>query len=70
MALLSEDGGVAARVVEKAGANRVDAWCSGSSRRSTACPASPGPGRQPGQVYISPRVNEVLTGAEAAGAAA
>jgi ATP-dependent Clp protease ATP-binding subunit ClpB len=63
-ALLAQDGGVAARVVEKAGGNPsalVQQLQQGLSR----LPRVSGPGASPGQVYVSPRVNEVLSAAEA-----
>ena len=64
VALLSEDGGVAARVVEKAGAS-LSSLVERLQQALERLPRVSGPGAQPGQVYISPRVNEVLTGAEA-----
>src|SRR6266540_2077181 len=63
VALLEQEGGVAARVVEKAGvspATLVQRLQQALSRM----PRVSGPGAQGSQVYISPRVNEVLTGAE------
>jgi ATP-dependent Clp protease ATP-binding subunit ClpB len=63
VALLEQDGGVASRVVEKAGAS--PATLLQRLRQALArMPRVSGPGAQPGQVYISPRVNEVLTNAE------
>src|SRR5213593_3698844 len=64
VALLEQDGGVASRVVEKAGASPatlLQRWKQALGR----LPRVSGPGAQPGQIYISPRVNEVLTKAEA-----
>ena len=63
VALLSDAAGVAARVVEKAGAN-VSSLVERLQQALNRLPRVSGPGAQPGQVYISPRVNEVLTGAE------
>jgi ATP-dependent Clp protease ATP-binding subunit ClpB len=64
VALLAQDGGVAPRVVEKAGGNPA-ALLQQLQRALERLPRVSGPGAQPGQVYIAPRVNEVLTGAEA-----
>ena len=64
VALLEQDGGVAARVVEKAGAS--PATLVQRLRQALGrLPRVSGPGAQGGQVYLSPRVNEVLTTAEA-----
>jgi ATP-dependent Clp protease ATP-binding subunit ClpB len=63
LALLSQDGGVAARVVEKAGAARA-ALVERLQQALSRLPRVSGPGAQPGQVYVAPRVNEVLTAAE------
>jgi ATP-dependent Clp protease ATP-binding subunit ClpB len=63
VALLSDASGVAARVIEKAGAN-VSSLVERLQQALNRLPRVSGPGAQPGQVYISPRVNEVLTGAE------
>ena len=63
LALLSQDGGVAARVVEKAGAAPA-ALVERLQQALGRLPRVSGPGAQPGQVYVAPRVNEVLTGAE------
>jgi ATP-dependent Clp protease ATP-binding subunit ClpB len=63
-ALLAQDGGVAARVVEKAGGN-VASLVERLQQAVERLPRVSGPGAQPGQVYIAPRVNEVLTAAEA-----
>jgi ATP-dependent Clp protease ATP-binding subunit ClpB len=63
VALLEQDGGVASRVVEKAGAS--PAMLLQRLRQALGrLPRVSGPGAQPGQIYISPRVNEVLTNAE------
>jgi ATP-dependent Clp protease ATP-binding subunit ClpB len=64
VALLEQDGGVAARIVDKAGGN--PATLAQRLREALGrLPRVSGPGAQGGQVYISPRVNEVLTAAEA-----
>src|ERR1700730_13571003 len=64
VALLSQDGGVASRVVEKAGASPAT-LLQRLKQAMEKLPRVSGPGASPGQVYISPRVNEVLTAAEA-----
>jgi ATP-dependent Clp protease ATP-binding subunit ClpB len=63
-ALLSQDGGVAARIVEKAGGN-VKALLQRLQQAIERLPRVSGSGAGGGQVYISPRVNEVFTSAEA-----
>jgi ATP-dependent Clp protease ATP-binding subunit ClpB len=63
-ALLAQDGGVATRVVEKAGGN-VASLVERLQQAVERLPRVSGPGAQPGQVYIAPRVNGVLTAAEA-----
>jgi ATP-dependent Clp protease ATP-binding subunit ClpB len=64
VALLEQDGGVAARVVDKAGAN--PATLAQRLRQALGrLPRVSGPGAQGGQVYVSSRMNEVLTAAEA-----
>ena len=64
VALLEQDGGVAARVVEKAGASPTT-LVQRLRQALGRLPRVSGPGAQGGQVYLSPRVNEVLTTAEA-----
>jgi ATP-dependent Clp protease ATP-binding subunit ClpB len=63
VALLSQDGGVAPRVVEKAGASPAT-LAQRIQQALARLPRVSGPGAPPGQVYVAPRVNEVLTGAE------
>src|SRR4051812_27043898 len=63
LALLTQEGGVAARMVEKAGA----ATASLRDRLQQAVSRLPrvsGAGAPAGQVYVSPRVNEVFSAAE------
>jgi ATP-dependent Clp protease ATP-binding subunit ClpB len=64
LALLTQDGGVAPRIVEKAGASPA-ALASRLQQALGRLPRVSGPGAGPGQVYVSPRVNEVLNAAEA-----
>jgi ATP-dependent Clp protease ATP-binding subunit ClpB len=64
VALLEQDGGVASRVVEKAGASPAT-LLQRLKQALGRLPRVSGPGAQPGQIYITPRVNEVLTKAEA-----
>src|SRR6267143_6030663 len=59
-ALLSQDGGVAARVVEKAGAS-PSTLVQRLQQAIEKLPRVSGGGGAAGQVYISSRVNEVLT---------
>jgi len=64
VALLSQDGGVAARVVEKAGAS-PSTLVQRLQQAIERLPRVSGGGTQAGQVYLSPRVNEVMNNAEA-----
>src|SRR5262245_6892454 len=63
VALLSQEGGIASRVVEKAGGSPA-AVLQRLRQALERLPRGSGPGAQPGQVYISPKVNEVFTDAE------
>jgi ATP-dependent Clp protease ATP-binding subunit ClpB len=64
VALLAQDGGIAGRVVEKAGAS-TSALVQRLQQAMERLPRVSGGGAEPGQVYVSPRVNEVLNNAEA-----
>jgi len=64
LALLSQDGGVAARVVDKAGAS-PSALAQRLQQAIERMPRVSGGGAQAGQVYVSSRVNEILNNAEA-----
>src|SRR5437667_6723332 len=64
VALLSQDGGVAARVVEKAGVAPAT-LLQRLQQAIEKMPRVSGGGAQAGQVYISSRVNEVFNNAEA-----
>src|SRR5437660_1521631 len=63
VALLSQDGGVAPRIVEKAG-GKLASLVQRLEQALDRLPRVSGPGAPAGQVYIAPRVNEILTGAE------
>ena len=63
VALLSQDGGVAPRIVEKAG-EKPASLVQRLEQALDRLPRVSGPGAPAGQVYIAPRVNEILTGAE------
>src|SRR5512132_4528194 len=63
VALLSQEGGVAARAVEKAGGNPAT-LLQGLQKAIERMPRVSGPGAPSGQVYIAPRVNDVFTAAE------
>src|SRR5438105_2115562 len=63
LALLSQDGGVAGRVVEKAGAT-PKTLVERLEQALGRMPRVSGPGAPAGQFYIAPRVNEVLNAAE------
>jgi ATP-dependent Clp protease ATP-binding subunit ClpB len=63
-ALLSQDGGVVPRIIEKAGGTPA-ALVQRLRQALERLPRVSGPGASSGQVYIAPRVNDVLNGAEA-----
>jgi ATP-dependent Clp protease ATP-binding subunit ClpB len=63
-ALLAQDGGVASRVVEKAGGSPA-ALAQRLQQALEKMPRVSGPGAPAGQVYIAPRVDQVLKAAEA-----
>jgi ATP-dependent Clp protease ATP-binding subunit ClpB len=63
VALLSQDGGTAPRIVEKAGGSPA-AVLQRLQQALGRLPRVSGPGAQPGQVYLSPKANDVLTAAE------
>jgi ATP-dependent Clp protease ATP-binding subunit ClpB len=63
-ALLGQDGGVASRVVAKAGGN-PQALLQRLQQALERLPRVSGSGAGGGQVFISPRVNDVFIGAEA-----
>jgi ATP-dependent Clp protease ATP-binding subunit ClpB len=65
VALLAQDGGVAPRVVEKAGGT-AGTLVQRLQQAIERLPRVSGPGAPAGQVYIAPRVNEVLNAAEGA----
>ena len=62
-ALLGQDGGVAPRIVDKAGGNAASI-VQRLQQALDGLPRVSGPGAPAGQVYISPRVNDVLARAE------
>jgi ATP-dependent Clp protease ATP-binding subunit ClpB len=64
LALLSPDGGVAARVVEKAGTN-PSMLVQRLQQAVERLPRVSGGGTSAGQVYVSSRVNQILNNAEA-----
>ncbi|HWC03606.1 MAG TPA: ATP-dependent chaperone ClpB [Methylomirabilota bacterium] len=63
VALLAQDGGVARRVVEKAGGT-PSALVERLQQALDRLPRVSGPGAPAGQVYVAPRVNEILGAAE------
>jgi ATP-dependent Clp protease ATP-binding subunit ClpB len=62
-ALLSQDGGVAPRIVEKAGGNPAS-LVQRIEQALERLPRVSGPGAPAGQVYIAPRVDQILNGAQ------
>jgi ATP-dependent Clp protease ATP-binding subunit ClpB len=64
LALLGQDGGVAPRIVEKAGGSPA-ALMGRLQQVLERLPRVSGPGAPSGQVYVSPSVNEALGAAEA-----
>ena len=63
-ALLGQDGGVAPRIVERAGGNPA-LIVQRLQQALERLPRVSGPGAPAGQVYIAPRVDEVLNSAQA-----
>jgi ATP-dependent Clp protease ATP-binding subunit ClpB len=63
VALLTQDGGLAPRVVEKAGGNPAT-LVQRLQQALQRLPRVSGSGAPSGQVYVSPRVNELLSAAE------
>ncbi len=64
LALLEQEDGIAPRMVQRAGAD-VAALRAGLTKALDSLPQVSGPGRASGQVYITPRLDETLTAAEA-----
>ena len=64
LALLEQEDGIAPRMVQRAGAD-VAALRAGLTKALGSLPQVSGPGRASGQVYITPRLDETLTTAEA-----
>jgi ATP-dependent Clp protease ATP-binding subunit ClpB len=64
LALLAQDGGVAPRIVEKAGAD-PRALVQRLEQALSRLPKVSGPGASSGQVYITPRVDALFRAAEA-----
>jgi ATP-dependent Clp protease ATP-binding subunit ClpB len=64
LALLGDQGGVAARVAERAGAGPAG-LVQRLQQAVERLPRVSGPGARPDQVYVSPQVNDLLSAAEA-----
>ena len=58
-ALLTQDQGLVPRILDKAGYNS-QAYLAELERGLSRLPKVSGPGVQPGQVYVTPRLNEIL----------
>jgi ATP-dependent Clp protease ATP-binding subunit ClpB len=58
-ALLTQDQGLVPRILDKAGYNS-QAYLAELERGLSRLPKVSGPGAQPGQVYVTPRLNEIL----------
>ena len=63
LALIEQEGGVAPRLVQRAGAD-IAALRAGLMKALASLPKVSGAGRAPGQVYITPRLDETLAAAE------
>ncbi|MEL7641249.1 MAG: ATP-dependent chaperone ClpB [Solidesulfovibrio sp.] len=62
-ALLTQEQGLVPRILDKAGYN-TEAYLAELERALGRLPKVSGPGSQPGQVYVTPRLNEVLVKAQ------
>ncbi len=62
-ALLTQEQGLVPRILEKAGYN-TETYLAELERALAKLPKVSGPGSQPGQVYVTPRLNEVLVKAQ------
>ena len=62
-ALLSQEKGLVSRILEKAGYN-PEAYVAELERGLAKLPKVSGPGAQAGQVYVTPRLNEILVKAQ------
>ncbi|WP_300160348.1 ATP-dependent chaperone ClpB [Solidesulfovibrio sp.] len=62
-ALLTQEQGLVPRILDKAGYN-TEAYLAELERALARLPRVSGPGAQPGQVYVTPRLNEVLVKAQ------
>ena len=62
-ALMDQEGGIAARLVERAGVD-VAALREGIARALDRIPKVSGPGAQPGQIYVTPGLNQVIQAAD------
>jgi ATP-dependent Clp protease ATP-binding subunit ClpB len=62
-ALLTQEQGLVPRILEKAGCN-TETYLAELERGLSKLPRVSGPGAQPGQVYVTPRLNEILVKAQ------
>ncbi|KHK01775.1 ATP-dependent chaperone ClpB [Desulfovibrio sp. TomC] len=62
-ALLTQDQGLVPRILEKAGYN-TQAYLAELERGLGRLPKVSGPGAAPGQIYVAPRLNEILVKAQ------
>ncbi len=62
-ALMDQEGGIAARLVERASVD-VAALRDGIARALDRIPKVSGPGVQPGQIYVTPGLNQVIQAAD------
>ncbi len=63
LALVDQEGGIVSKILEKSGID-VSAYRQAAQKQIDKLPSVSGPGAQPGQVYVTPRLNKVMAEAE------
>lgn len=63
LALVEQEGGIVSKILEKSGID-PSAYRKAVHAQIKKLPSVSGPGAQPGQVYVTPRLNRIMTEAE------